>query len=138
MKTINNSLSSLRHELEFLDHGGYRTTIGSRQPLFCMETSPIWKQPVFFEDSPICPKKKCCACDPDSDCVLMGFVPIESRHDALPCHHIPLNETGETIDSLHKTGRTEEIETALRNRLVNTIERLEQPDQTLSRNEQAA
>ena len=95
--------------------------------MFCMETSPIWKQPVFFEDSPICPKKKCCACDPDSDCVLMGFVPIESRHDALPCHHIPLNETGETIDSLHKTGRTEEIETALRSRLVNTIERLDSP-----------
>jgi hypothetical protein len=48
----NNALSTLKHELEFLETGGYRTPIGSRQPLFCMETSVDWRKPVFFEDSP--------------------------------------------------------------------------------------
>jgi hypothetical protein len=137
MKTTNNTLSTLRHELEFLDNGGYRTTIGSRQPLFCMETSVEWRKPLFFEDSPTCPKKRYAAC-PDNNCVLMGLVPIEHQHETVPCRHIPLNETGETIDSLYRTGTNEEIEATLRGWLINTIERLKQPDETPSRNEQAA
>src|SRR6266542_3006559 len=36
MNATNNTLSPLSHELEFLDQGGFRTPIGSRQPLFCM------------------------------------------------------------------------------------------------------
>jgi hypothetical protein len=123
MNPTNNTLSTLRHELEFLDNGGYRTTIGSRQPLFCMETSPTWRKPLFFEDSPTCPKKRYDPC-PDSRCVLMDFVPMEHRHETVPCRHIPLNKMGETIDYLHRTGAKEKIEAALRGWLVNTIERL--------------
>ena len=42
MNNSNDSLSTLRHELQFLDQGGYRRPVGSRQPLFCTETSVSW------------------------------------------------------------------------------------------------
>jgi plastocyanin len=43
MNNGNDSLSTLRHELQFIDQGGYRRPVGSRQPLFCMETSARMK-----------------------------------------------------------------------------------------------
>jgi len=125
MKNQDKALPTLKHELEFLDHGGYRTTVGSRQPLFCMESGPNWRQPLFFEDSPSCPKKKYCACDPNGDCVLMGFVRLEHRHENVPCRFIPLNEKGETIDSLYKSKTNQQAEGVLRNWLVKAIEKLE-------------
>jgi hypothetical protein len=53
----------------------------------------------------------------------MSFVPNEHRHDTLPCHHIPLNEKGETIASL-ATDR-DKVEPVLRGWLVKTIEKLQ-------------
>ena len=126
MMTNNNAVSILKQELAFLDRGGYRTPIGSRQPLFCMETSVEWRHRLFFEDSPTCPKKRYCACNPESDCVLKDFVPVKYRHETVPCRHIPLNEDGETIDSLYRTGTNSEIEAALRNWLIETIQGLEE------------
>jgi hypothetical protein len=43
MNNSNDSLSTLRHELPFLNQGGYRRPVGSRRPLFCMETSVSWR-----------------------------------------------------------------------------------------------
>jgi hypothetical protein len=126
MKTFKDKLSTLKGELEFVDHGGYRTLVGLRQPLFCMETGAEWKKREFFADSPSCPKEKYCACDPQSSCTLMSFVPVEQRHQTLPCHHIPLNDAGETIASLEKSGNCEKIEAALKMWLVNNIEKLEE------------
>lgn len=127
MTTTNNTLSTLRHELEFLDRGGYRTPIQYRQPRFCMETSVEQRKPLFFEESPSCPKKRHTACPPESGCVLMDFVPVEHQRQTVPCRHIPLNEKGETIESLYRTGANDKVETALRSWLVKTIEKLEQP-----------
>jgi hypothetical protein len=126
MKNSNDALSILKDERQFLDNGGYRSSIRSRQPLFCMETSVESRPPVFFEDSPSCPKRKYCACDPDGDCVLMSFVPAERRHEAIPCHHIPLNEKGQTIHSLRGTGTNQDIEATLRTWLLNTIRGMEE------------
>src|SRR5215471_11512056 len=109
-------------KLEFVDYGSYRTLVDRRQPLFCMETGADWKKREFFEDSPSCPKKKYCASDPQSSCTLMSFVPLEQRHQTLPCHHIPLNDAGETVASLEKSGNREKIEAALRAWLVKSIE----------------
>ena len=125
MKTTKDKLSTLKGELEFVDHGGYRTLVGRRQPLFCMESGADWKKREFFEDSPSCPKEKYCACDPQSSCVLMSFVPAEQRHETLPCHHIPLNDTGETIASLEKSGDREKIEATLKGWLSRNIQKLE-------------
>ena len=123
MKPTHTPLDTLKKELEFVDHAGYRKAIGLRQPLFCMETGSSWRKPTFIEDSPVCPKEKYCACNPEGDCVLLGFVPNEHKHETLPCHHIPLNEKGETIASL-QTDR-DKVEPVLRNWLVRTIEKLQ-------------
>src|SRR5262249_9714560 len=95
--TTHKVLTTLKGELAFLDGGGYRTSIGERQPLFAMETEPSWRQPAFFEDSPSCPKKRYCSCNPEGDCLLLSLVPAEHQHEPVPCRHIPLNERGETI-----------------------------------------
>lgn len=117
-------LNTLKRELEFVDHGGYRKPIGGRQPLFCMESDANWRKPTFIEDSPVCPKEKYCPCNPEGDCVLLQFVPTEHRHESLPCHHIPLDEKGKTIASLQQEERGK-VEPTLRNWLVTTIEKLE-------------
>ena len=126
MRTAKNTLQILKDELEFLESGGYRAPI-------------VWRLPLIFEDSPICPKNRCSAC-PGADCVLMNFVPKECRYEAVPCRHIPLNETGETVDSLYRTGTNNEMEEVLRDWLLKTIKRLEQPapSEVVPWNERAA
>lgn len=102
---------SLRNELDFVREGGYR--------------SPLeWRPPLIFEDSPSCPANRRCACA-EADCALMAFVPKEHRYEAVPCRHIPLNEAGETVDSLYKTGTNEEMEQALQSWLLKSIKQLE-------------
>ena len=124
--THSTPLETLKKELEFVDHAGYKKPVGGRQPLFCMETGSTWRKPVFIEDSPVCPKEKYCACNPEGDCVLMGFVPAEHKHETLPCHHIPLNEKGETIASLEQD--RDKVEPALRDWLAKMIGKLEATD----------
>src|SRR5437868_8651895 len=114
MKATQDALTILKGELEFVDRGGCRVAIGRGQPLFCMESGADWKKPEFFEDSPSCPKERHWACNPEGDCVLMSFVPAEQHRQTVPCRHIPLNESGETIDSLEKSGERGKVETALR------------------------
>jgi hypothetical protein len=113
MQTARNPLQVLRDELAFLNHGGYRSPIG-------------WRCAFVFEDSPTCVKGQLSTC-PHDQCVLLSFVPRDSRHQPIPCRHIPLTESGETLDTLYRTGTNEEIEHCLRNWLLATITRLEGP-----------
>jgi hypothetical protein len=112
MKSVESTLQVLKDELQYVQKGGYRAPL-------------VWRMPLIFEDSPRCPKERCSAC-PDTDCVLMSFVPKECRYEAVPCRHIPLNEIGETLDSLYRTGTNEEIEQTLQSWLVKTIHQLEE------------
>jgi hypothetical protein len=121
-----NSLSILKQELEFLEQGGYRKPLGSRQPVFCMETPAEWRRPVFFEDSPSCPKERYEACSLEMECALADLVPGEHRRETVPCRHIPLNENGDTVASLTRCGaKPAQIEAEVRSWLVKTIARLE-------------
>jgi len=106
------TLQVLHKELKFVQKGGYRAPL-------------VWRAPLVFEDSPNCPKEGCSSC-PAADCALMRFVPKEHRHEAVPCRHIPLNESGETVDSLYRTGTNEEIEQMLESWLLETIRQLEE------------
>jgi len=124
MPSTKNPLQALKNELEFLQKGYYRTPL-------------VWRLPLIFENSPICPKDRRSGC-PAADCVLMGFVPKECRHEAVPCCHIPLNEIGETVDSLYRTGTNEEIEQTLQSWLLKTIRQLEESSGSSSWNERAA
>jgi len=111
MGTTQDRLRVLRNELEFLDRGGYRSPI-------------IWRSPRIFEDSPTCPKDPWSTC-PHGDCVLLEFVLEESRRQTIPCRHIPLNESGETLATLYNTGTNEEIQLTLREWLLKRIAELE-------------
>ncbi len=112
MATTKDRLRVLRSELQFLDGGGYRPPIQ-------------WRSARIFEDSPICPKDRWSAC-PQGECVLLDFVPEQSRHEAIPCRYIPLDESGETLETLYSTATNEEIQKTLREWLHKTIEELEQ------------
>jgi hypothetical protein len=115
MGTAKDRIQVLKDELTFLENGGYRSPIA-------------WRSPLIFEDSPICSKDRWSTC-PHGDCVLLDFVPRESCHEAVPCRHIALNEVGETLDALYRTGTYDEIQEALREWLLETIKGLEQPIQ---------
>jgi len=112
MAATKDRLQVVRNELRFLESGGYRLPI-------------LWRSARIFEDSPTCPKDRWSAC-PHGDCVLLDLVPEQSRHEAIPCRHIPLNETGETLNTLYSTGTNEEIQETLREWLLKTITELEQ------------
>jgi hypothetical protein len=112
MKNLQKTLQVLKDELLFVQKGSYHAPIA-------------WRAPLVFEDSPRCPKEPDYAC-PDVECVLMRFVPKECCHEIAPCRHIPLNDLGETADSLYRTGTNEEIEQTLRRWLERTIQQLEE------------
>ncbi len=101
-------LELLEAELDFVEKGGYGRSV--RTP--SLPTS-------LFQDSPSC------FCFPFHDhndtCVLMQFVPSERRSEGLPCHHIPLNEAGDTVALLERTGDQEEIEDVVKNWLREKI-----------------
>lgn len=56
----------------------------------------------------------------------MDFVPSEYRDKEVPCRNIPLNERGETVNSLDQRGDREETERRLLDWLNTTIAHLEQ------------
>jgi hypothetical protein len=105
-------LRVLKRELEFLEQGGYRTPIA-------------WRPPLIFEDSPTCLRNPGFSCS-ESNCPILRFVPPEYRSKAAACRYIPLNDAGETVDSLYKTGTQEELEAALHKWLMAMIQELEQ------------
>jgi hypothetical protein len=105
-------LDILKSELNFVEHGGYGRSV--RTP---------WLATTVFQDSPSC------FCFPNHDheggCALMKFVPKEHRLDDLPCHHIPLNKAGETLDSLKRAGNQEGASEVLKRWLQTKISELE-------------
>jgi hypothetical protein len=60
-----------------------------------------------------------------SPCVLMEFVPNGCRDEKVPCRHIPVNQTGETLNTLYSTATMDEIEGTLRQWLEAEIARFE-------------
>jgi hypothetical protein len=122
-------LEVLKFELAFLEKGGYGRS--PREP---------WRPQFIFEDSPTCmnydSKENPGPC---GDCVLMQLVPPELRSEEIPCRHIPLNSSGETLDSLYRYGDQYEIEDEVRNWLRGTIQRLEEERRSvhLDRHEQS-
>jgi len=113
-------LQVLKAELAFLELGGYRG--GPRYP---------WRPNFVFEDSPTCIKFKnenvATRC---SECLLMAFVPTEKQSAKFPCRHIPLTQLGETVSAFYEWGTEQELETALRTWLTQTIHDLEQEMQS--------
>ena len=108
-------LEVLKFELAFLEQGGYGRSV--RTP---------WKPTSVFQDSLTClnfgEKEKVHPC---SECLLIDFVPAQERQAEVPCHHIPLNLGGETVNSVNRYDNQQELEEKVRDWLRATIQRLE-------------
>jgi hypothetical protein len=65
------------------------------------------------------------------DCVLLQAVPPEHRKAGLPCHHIPLNDAGDTVAGLEAQGDREKLQAEVKGWLRRTIERLKAGENTL-------
>jgi hypothetical protein len=108
-------LDVLKGELEFVDKGGYRHP-----------SHAAWRPQFMFQDSPTCLNFN--SSDhpaPCTDCAMMQVVPADSQQRKYPCRYIPLNERGETLDLLYRTGTQKETETAFKDWLKTSIARLE-------------
>jgi hypothetical protein len=112
-------LEILKAELNFLEKGGYGLSV--RTP---------WLQTVVFQDS------LSCFCFPyhehEDKCALMQFVPLERRAESLPCHYIPLNEAGDTIDTVERTRDLEESKELLKSWLQRKIVEIERERESAS------
>jgi hypothetical protein len=109
------TLEVLKAELDFIEKGGYGRSV--KTP---------WQPTSIFQDSTSClnytdPNRP----HPCVECLLMDFVPPEHLADIAPCHHIPLNDRGETIDDLEWKEDQRETEEDLKAWLRSTIDKIE-------------
>ena len=106
-------LNLLKTELAFLERGGYGVALP-------------WKPVSLFLDSPSCPNRLDAEhSTPCLECWLYEFVPEQFRQEADPCHFIPLNNDGETVDSMSRQYPQVEVVEAVRNWLKREIWRIE-------------
>jgi len=110
-----NLVHVLKAELAFLESGGYWSV-----------RSPSNRAPLIFEDSPTCLRYESAQqASPCSECALAPLVPGDHIFDKVPCRHIPLNDQGETLDSLYRSATQEKIESAVARWLRVKISELE-------------
>lgn len=108
-------LDLLKSELDFIEKGGYGRPV--RTP---------WKPTSPFRDSLSCvnyalPEKA----HPCSECHLIDFVPADKRSESLPCHAIPLNAAGDTVESLELQNNQGRLEVALKEWMRAKIKEIE-------------
>jgi hypothetical protein len=108
-------LEVLKFELDFVESGGYGRSVHTPQ-----------KATSIFQDSITCinfgdPKRT----HPCEECLLMQFVPEEHRKDRVPCHHIPLNPRGQSVDDLEGSDNQQNMEEILAVWLRAAIRQLE-------------
>lgn len=109
-------LEVLREELEFIEQGGYGRSV--RTP---------WKPTSVFEGSLTClnygyPYRA----HPCGECLLSDFVPPEAQATAIPCHHIPLDEAGATIEELETADNQNRLEESVKAWLRARIREIEE------------
>ena len=109
-------LELFKEELDFLEKGGYGRSV--RTP---------WKPTSTFQDSLTCINYgypyRAHSCD---ECHLIDFVPIEQRGEMIPCHHIPLDPKGETVETLEMDDNQQKLENAIKDWLRTRIKQMEE------------
>lgn len=108
-------LELLKEELDFIEMGGYGRSV--RTP---------WLPKSIFQDSLSClnygyPYRA----HPCNECHLIDFVAPEHRTEMVPCHFIPLDEAGDTIEALDSEENQNRTERLLKEWLRNRIQQLE-------------
>lgn len=109
-------LEVLKDELSFIEKGGYGRYV--RTP---------WQPKSAFQDSLTCINYA----DPNhthpcNECHLFDFVSSEHQDEAIPCHFIPLNETGETIETVELEDNAAVLERKLKDWLRARIREIEE------------
>jgi hypothetical protein len=109
-------LELLKNELAFIESGGYGRSV--RTP---------WLLKSVFQDSLSCinygyPYRA----HPCNECHLLEFVTPEHRLDQIPCHHIPLNTDGETIEDLELQDNQAKLEREVVRWLRDRIKQIEE------------
>ena len=97
-------LEVLEEELDFIEKGGYGRSV--RTP---------WLEKSVFQDSLSClnygyPYRA----HPCNQCSLIDFVSPEFQTASVPCHFIPLNDTGATIADLEAIDNQPKLEETLK------------------------
>ena len=108
-------LDLLKDELAFINQGGYGRSV--RTP---------WLPKSAFQDSLTCinygyPYRA----HPCNECHLLDFVAPGHEKEEVPCHFIPLNATGDTIEKLEQENEEARIEILLKKWLQTRIGELE-------------
>ena len=109
-------LELFKEELDFLEKGGYGRSV--RTP---------WKPTSAFQDSLTCinygyPYRA----HPCDECHLIDFVPTEKRAETIPCHHIPLDTKGKTVETLESEDNQQKLENAIKEWLRTRIKQIEE------------
>ena len=115
-------LEVLKGELDFIEKGGYGRSV--RTP---------WQPKSAFQDSLACINYA----DPNhthpcNDCHLIDFVTSEHKGEVIPCHFIPLNESGETIEDLEYEDNEAKLERRVKDWLRARIRQLQEERAKLS------
>jgi hypothetical protein len=109
-------LEILKDELSFIEKGGYGRSV--RTP---------WQPKSVFRDSLACINYA----DPNhthpcNECRLIDFVSPEHKSEAIPCHFIPLDETGETVDAMELEENEAKLERKVKDWLHARIREIEE------------
>lgn len=97
-------LEVLQSELDFIEKGGYGRSV--RIP---------WQAKSPFQDSLTCINYTYLEkAHPCNECHLIDFVPGHKRSEQIPCHFIPLNATGETVENLESQDNQQKLEETLK------------------------
>ena len=115
-------LELLRDELDFIEKGGYGRSV--RTP---------WHEKSTFQDSLSCinygyPYRA----HPCNECHLIEFVRPEDRTQPVPCHCIPLNTDGDTIQELELQDNQAKLEHEVTDWLRNKIKEIEEERSALA------
>jgi hypothetical protein len=107
-------LELLQEELAFIEQGGYGRSV--RTP---------WLPKSAFQDSLTCinyadPQHT----HPCAECHLMDFVDEAHRGEQIPCHYIPLNADGETIEDLEAQDNQAKLDATLKSWMKATIKEI--------------
>ena len=109
-------LELLKDELDFIQQDGYGRSVHTP-----------WKPKPAFQDSLTCinygyPYRA----HPCNECHLLDFVSPEHHGAEIPCHFIPLNEAGETIEDLEAEDNQAKLEREVGGWLRARIKRIEE------------
>jgi hypothetical protein len=108
-------LEILKFELSFIEQGGYGRSV--RTP---------WKPTSIFRDSLSCLNfNDETRPHPCNECALHDLVPVGAIQEEVPCHFIPLNQAGETVNSMERQYNQVELEEAVKAWLRAAIHKIE-------------